>query len=481
MTSVGPTLSSYQPTSGVYGTKVLIKISVPYDFTAGPSHFFLAFGSHKSPAHAVRDSSDTSGYGYVVSGDAPQLEDTRVPSSNVPISLLIESTDGQTLASLDVGTFTYHDVQAGKAEGPHETITRRPSSKSQSPEEVEQRTTPDKQQQEADHQLAEAAAVTATNTYGYAPTTQQAVASNYDAAGYPSSNNNSMLSTYHRSPYDYPRAPSLFKSPTWASSYGPSLNLSRSPSSIHHGTSVSRSSVTALPIPASGEPQLVRTSTIQTSSASGGGLNPYALYSTKAILKINGDLTSMANNWTPEECENGRRLVLFSKKQNGSTLTLNFKPVSVSDRPPNGICISCIYWAEKRECFVTSVDTICLLERMIHPAPITFVVDEKNRIRRNLEGYHPITISKAKPESEEFWNVITGFKKPRPINIEKDVKVFPWKTLAPALNKIIGKYVSLGLLPFRPLRPLPLLCRFSPLSFMALYSQLSQSRILSLC
>jgi hypothetical protein len=35
-----------------------------------------------------------------------------------------------------------------------------------------------------------------------------------------------------------------------------------------------------------------------------------------------------------------------------------------------------------------------------------------------------------------------GFPAPKPRNIEKDVKVFPWKILSHALKKIIGKYVS---------------------------------------
>jgi hypothetical protein len=35
-----------------------------------------------------------------------------------------------------------------------------------------------------------------------------------------------------------------------------------------------------------------------------------------------------------------------------------------------------------------------------------------------------------------------GFPNPKPRNIEKDVKVFPWKILGHALKKIIGKYVS---------------------------------------
>jgi hypothetical protein len=35
-----------------------------------------------------------------------------------------------------------------------------------------------------------------------------------------------------------------------------------------------------------------------------------------------------------------------------------------------------------------------------------------------------------------------GFPNPKPRNIEKDVKVFPWEVLGSALKKIIGKYVS---------------------------------------
>jgi hypothetical protein len=44
--------------------------------------------------------------------------------------------------------------------------------------------------------------------------------------------------------------------------------------------------------------------------------------------------------------------------------------------------------------------------------------------------------------------------KPKPRNIEKDVKVFKWMSFGDALKKIIGKYVRL--LP--PLVQLALLC-----------------------
>lgn len=147
----------------------------------------------------------------------------------------------------------------------------------------------------------------------------------------------------------------------------------------------------------------------------------------------------MAENWTLEEWDVKRRLVQFWRSQNGRSINANFKPVAPEDRPPNSICISCIWWEEKQKFFVTSVDTIYLLESLV---AVRFTVEEKNRIRRNLEGFRPLTVSKAKSDSEEFFKIIMGFPNPKPRNIEKDVKVFPWKILAHALKKIIGKYVS---------------------------------------
>ncbi|KAI0376316.1 hypothetical protein F5Y04DRAFT_213525 [Hypomontagnella monticulosa] len=455
MAPIVATVTSYQPAAGVFGTKVMIKISAPYDLSGIMSQFSLAFGAHRSPAHAIRDTSDASGFGYAVSGDAPQFEDTRSPSPSVPLSLLIESANGQSSATIDVGTFTYHDTQAVTTEGAPESVTRAKGG-SRSPE---QKGSPTRQQEP--DQLA---TDNATNTYGYAPTAQQqAVASNYDT-GY--QNNDNMLG-YHRSSYavDYPRPPPPppLKTPAWS----PYSHLSaRSPATALSHTTISRpSSITTLPIPTSSVPQLIRTSTLQASGSSGAGhLNPYALYSTKAMLKINGDLESMASGWTQEEWDNRRRIVLFNKKQTGSTLSTSFKPVTVNERPPNSICISCIYWAEKDECFVTSVDTISLLEQLV-AAPGRFTVEEKNRIRRNLEGFRPLTVSKAKADSEEFFKVIMGFPAPKPRNIEKDVKVFPWKILDSALKKIISKYVS-----WRSLRGLCQLIPISPPLFYFCYS-----------
>jgi hypothetical protein len=191
----------------------------------------------------------------------------------------------------------------------------------------------------------------------------------------------------------------------------------------------------------------MRTSTIQQNSGAvvnggsgampGQSFNPYAIYPLKAVLKLKGSLDSMAEKWTPEEFEARRRLVQFTRSQSGSTILAKFAAIAPEDRSPNSITISCIWWAERQECFVTSVDTIFLLESLV---AVRFTVEEKNRIRRNLEGFRPLTVSKSKSDSEEFFKVIMGFPNPKPRNIEKDVKVFPWKILAHALKKIISKY-----------------------------------------
>lgn len=274
-----------------------------------------------------------------------------------------------------------------------------------------------------------------TNTYEYPP--QQGQYANT----YPQTNND-MISTYNRSssftdPH-YHRRPTTGWSP-----YPSTLGSTGRGLAGLDASMVGRPPLTPLgmssPSHSNGTPQLVRTSTITANAGNNTNYHPISLYSGKAVLKIGGKLETMAENWTAEEWANRRRIVLFRKTQKGSTVNATCQSISVNDRPPNSVCISCIWWAEKGECYVTSVDTIYLLEQLV-AAPNRFSVEEKNRIRRNLEGFHPQTVSKAKPDSEEFFKIIMGFPNPKPRNIEKDVKVFPWKVLESALKKIIGKY-----------------------------------------
>lgn len=197
-------------------------------------------------------------------------------------------------------------------------------------------------------------------------------------------------------------------------------------------------------------PRLVRTSTIPNHSpqASCSGVplvghtqnfNPYTLYSpdSKARLHLDGNLDDVAKDWTDEEIEARRKIIIFNRDQKGNDIYADFKVVSQNEWKNHPRSVSCIWWAEKKEAYVTSVDTILLLEALV---AARFTVEEKNRIRRNLEGFKPDTVSKAKPDTEEFFKVIMGFPNPKPRNIEKDVKVFPWKVLQVALQKIISKY-----------------------------------------
>ncbi|KAF4966259.1 hypothetical protein FSARC_6058 [Fusarium sarcochroum] len=426
----GPTVLSCQPTTGVFGTKVYVKLSSQYDLFSLSSPmptWFLVFGSEKCSVEDVsRDMQDSSGFIYTCSGDAPQFLVTGCASSSVPLSLVLDGPSGDEISRIPVGTFQY-------LEGSGDDITRptkMPKHEDTAPAPtVDQPSTSPKT---GEPQLPSEAA---TNTYEYPPQQGQ-YANTFPQA------NSDMISTYSRStsftdPHYHRRPPAAW------SPYPSTLGSTGRGHVGLDASMVGRPPLTPLGMSSSSHsnstPQLVRTSTISANAGSNTHYQPISLYSGKAVLKIAGKLESMAENWTSEEWTNRRRIVLFRKTQKQSTVNATCQSISVNERPPNSICISCIWWAEKGECYVTSVDTIYLLEQLV-AAPNRFSVEEKNRIRRNLEGFHPQTVSKAKPDSEEFFKIIMGFPNPKPRNIEKDVKVFPWKILESALKKIIGKY-----------------------------------------
>lgn len=189
------------------------------------------------------------------------------------------------------------------------------------------------------------------------------------------------------------------------------------------------------------QPELQRTTQILPVTTQAPDGTELATFSSKAELRLSGDLNQMAMGWSNEEWTNRRRLIQFWRQQEGNVINASFRPISQAEYMPNTIVISCIFRDEWNECFVTSVDTIYLLESLVG---MRFPVEEKNRIRRNLEGYKPLTVSKTKSDSEPFFKLIMGFPNPKPRNIEKDVKVFRWKVLSEALHKIISKYVSVA-------------------------------------
>lgn len=469
----GPAVLSCEPLSGGLGTKVFVKLSTQYDIfslSSAMPFFFLQYGSEKCPMHDVtRDSQDSSGFIYTCSASTPDVMVTGSNDGNVPLSLVIEGAAGEEISRTGAGTFQY-------IQGSGDDITRATKMAKQDSGPVPGG--PQQGQGVSDHEnvspkTGEPAhlASDAGTTNNYDEPSQHGP---YASTGYTQgATTGDMISTYRSSSFTEP--PFHRRSAHGWSGFTPTLGSSLRSPILHHGGLSARSSMTPLPMPSStgtgGTPQLVRTSTISHPSNT-GPYNSVSLYASKAVLKINGRLDNMAENWTQEEWSNRRRIVMFRRSQQSSTLTASFKPISVNERPPNSICVSCIWWAEKGKCYVTSVDTIYLLEQLV-AAPNRFSVEEKNRIRRNLEGFHPVTVSKSKDESEEFFKLIMAFPNPKPRNIEKDVKVFPWEILESALKKIIGKYSA------NPTNSLPPSNMVAPAPYAALPTPPGQSSISS--
>jgi len=431
-----PEVVSYTPQRGGEETTVFVQIQSPYDLHSSTVPITLVFGSTMCECipHLLVPHGSLSQ--YAIPAQAPPFISTGSHSFAVPLQVVI---NGQPSTTLQVGVYTYEQVSQSS---PSDASQKKRRISSFEDDDVSQ---PIKRLAgppiSARDSQQDVYPYCESRSTSFSPYLQSIPAVNGFAAPYrPASSprvNSFQYSNVSATPQSGLRAPSPLM-PSWSPSLMSMSSDIRNPAfaSSHslrppQGHSTSTGS----------NPTLIRTSTLHQSSGFGQtqSFNPYAMYPTKAVLKLNGDLDTMADNWTQEEHDAKRRLVQFTRAQSGSTIHADFAPVAPEKRAPNSICISCIYWEGKDECFVTSVDTIYLLESLVG---VRFTVEEKNRIRRNLEGFRPLTVSKAKADSEEFFKVIMGFPAPKPRNIEKDVKVFPWKILGHALKKIIGKYVS---------------------------------------
>jgi hypothetical protein len=456
-----PVVTSHSPHQGSQGSQVYVYLRSTYSLTApSPLVISLMFATQRCLSDLTPIEAQGSSYEYVLTADAPPLSYTGCNSAQVPLRLHVQEESGPEIGMIDVGSYLYTDgIQHQPRASPEDTSrkrrlsiepagalrfpAKRPSNQQLQSKSTESYTSYPYAQGEisAYSQVSQPIAVTATQNnfaaYCRSPSSRSLPESD--------------MSRHVSQEYSVGTtgSQSLKTSPPhssgWKSSYTAISQATRSPGLSATPTtgalSISSPNISA-------NPPLIRTSTLQQSpspaatpaaSSMGGSFNPYAMYPHKAVLKIKGHLDSMADKWTADEWISKRRLVQFWRSQGGSTIHTHFQPVAPDNRPPNSICISCIWWEERQECFVTSVDTIFLLESLV---AVRFTVEEKNRIRRNLEGFRPMTVSKAKADSEEFFKIIMGFPNPKPRNIEKDVKVFPWKILAHALKKIIGKYVS---------------------------------------
>lgn len=155
-------------------------------------------------------------------------------------------------------------------------------------------------------------------------------------------------------------------------------------------------------------------------------------------LLLEGDLMSMTKDWSQMEMEDERRLVRFKfKRETPTDYYITFEAVSKQEFTHEQPIISCIFWKEKNLHISTSVDIILILEYLVEQC---FTIEEKNRIRRNLQSLKPYTVSRSNKSCQRFFNVLMSMEDPRPRNIEKDLKVFKWSDLFNAFNKVISKY-----------------------------------------
>lgn len=419
-----PEILSYAPQRGSENSQVSVRVDSPFDLRSTARAVFLSFGSRQCECNMTVLDTPNASFSYIFASYAPNFALTMAPSFDVPLQLVIDvATAGGPLV-LQVGIFTYEQyLQAPVDDSRKRSLSAFPESSSGRPakrhsaHEFDTKAVMDHRQSHA-------------RSASYTPFVQTPVTA-------------SMFSA----PYAVESSPNLafdsFSSARFQASVQPASPMHSAWSPSVSVTDLSSGNAPAAPtMTISSQPQnptLIRTSTLQHGQPLGPSqsFNPYAMYPTKAVLSLNGDLDSMATGWSAQEKAAKRRLVQFTRSQSGSTILADFKPITPEERAPNSICISCIAWDGKDDCFVTSVDTIYLLESLV---AVRFTVEEKNRIRRNLEGFHPLTVSKSKADSEDFFKVIMGFPAPKPRNIEKDVKVFPWKILSLALKKIIGKY-----------------------------------------
>lgn len=424
-----PQITSCSQLQGRSNSTVSVGVQSTHEFTPGTG-FTLGFAT-KRVACAIQLVGDPSApmKQYLLSAEVPPFQSTGWHSFEVPLRMTMETGSAHSTLGVQLGNFTY----TGQTVSLDIPRKRRYSSESQ---------------EDVSRPLKKAAAQVLNDAASdngsfaadpYSPYTSTPMPPTLSLGG---NDRNTPTRRFAHSCSDSLASVNSVKAqspqtpPSWSPSFPPAKHS-------HH---VSKASIDTQRFNEEEYPgqtlPLVRTSTIQQPAVMGHiappvNFNPYTMYPSKAVLKLNGNLDAMVEGWSHEEWDAKRRLVQFTRSQDCSTIHAEFKAVAPEDRQPNSICISCIWWEEKKAFFVTSVDTIFLLESLV---AVRFTVEEKNRIRRNLEGFRPLTVSKSKVDSEEFFKVIMGFPNPKPRNIEKDVKVFPWKILSMALKKIIGKY-----------------------------------------
>lgn len=442
-----PEITSIGPFSGVANEPFHLKFRSLIDYSGQNVSFFLMFGGAESKATLTKNYHLDPYFHYTLEAQIPSFASTKASEVTMPLLLEVLGENSQPMTMKTLENFTYLDMSPYSGYSPSLPQKKRKytdESTGYGPVTSKRVATQALQTRPSSMFPPTADAIMYNSNNNY-ESSLYSLPSAYDRSLAPSRSFMQPIAqkpSYHFSPSPHQRGTVAERTPS-VSAYSSYSNV-RHPSHSPQMSDTPRTSLAHIEAATvANPPPLIRTSILQpqaTSTARNPSFNPHALFnSSKAEIDIQGDLQAMCDGWTEEELKTKRRLVEFHRSQEGSIITTSFRPVTIEERTPNSPCISCIWWEEQNRYYVTSVDTIQLLESLVG---VRFTVEEKNRIRRNLEGYKPMTISKQKEDCESFFRLIMGFPNPKPRNIEKDVKVFLWSNLETALKKIIGKYVS---------------------------------------
>ncbi|KAJ9137695.1 hypothetical protein NKR23_g8978 [Pleurostoma richardsiae] len=168
---------------------------------------------------------------------------------------------------------------------------------------------------------------------------------------------------------------------------------------------------------------------------------PLPVSQKKVRLCVVDDLDSMAYGWTPQELNQKRRIVMFEGTQTADVLTVSFRAATVADQLPSGIFVSCIWWADKRACFLTSADTVRLLEGLLQ---ISYTKGEKDRMRSLFQSFRPHTVSKNERKTHDFFRVLRSFGEPKPYHSARPTKLLRWKDLTRVLRELVDLHEVSG-------------------------------------
>jgi hypothetical protein len=161
----------------------------------------------------------------------------------------------------------------------------------------------------------------------------------------------------------------------------------------------------------------------------------------KAVLNVGGGLNGMCDGWNQDEKDARRRIIQLCRSQAGNVITATLELVTKTSHFADKLRISCIWWEEKGECYITKADIMALLESLVGVCPSN---EEKSRLSKLLEkNLRLVSVSETQSDSSrKFFKLIQEFSGPRPGNGKPVLRVFLWRNLTSALEELVSRYVS---------------------------------------